>query len=261
MQKIATHFGRRRGCDGSAGRWTPPKAPLAFAALVVFLGANGYYIRIASAVITPSRDETTVGLQGIRRNAEVISHINGIDHHVLVVDGREALFGQALVVPRESAVLGCGDERVDQKVPSVETPVIEYDTDLPILVHRDPGEYLVNFQCDGIVVDSDGRRPCRTPIRRATEKCVPEAVLVRQTGGAAWGRKGIGLVRVAAVVPGDVDVSPRRLARRKIDRQALQVQEGPEQALNKTTVPDRRDIRHRSSDGDERSPRPKGLWR
>jgi hypothetical protein len=37
-------------------------------------GANSYYVRITSGVITPSRDKTAVAVQGIRRNAEVVSH-------------------------------------------------------------------------------------------------------------------------------------------------------------------------------------------
>src|SRR6516165_174252 len=127
------------------------------------------------------------------------------------MDGREVVRSETTVLPTLPRVLRVRHKGVDQEVPGIPTPVIEDHEYPPILVHPYCREHLIHLQAYGVVIDTHGRRPRRPPVCRAGEENVPETVA--REGGTATAKnpKGVRLAKVAAILPGDVDVTSRVL--------------------------------------------------
>src|SRR5262249_41185367 len=106
-------------------------------------------IGIAQSVVPPSQDHSGLPLLSVSSNANVVSHVYGINQPVLGDDDREVSGGNALVHPAKPPIWRLRGEDINQDVPWVPAPIIVDHMHPTILIYSYGWHKLIRRLGDG----------------------------------------------------------------------------------------------------------------
>jgi hypothetical protein len=100
---------------------------------------------VSEGIVSPRHHHPVTLPYAISGNAEIISHVKGIDNNVLVMDRGKVIPGEAVIFPGLPGIPRYRHKGTDQKVPKIPTPIIEDREELPVPVYLRRREHVIHL--------------------------------------------------------------------------------------------------------------------